>query len=109
MSEAGRSIIRGLKDAVAFSKGDFRRGRITFVRVSESFDLGKTRVPKRVNVKRIRGRLGLTQAAFASRFGFSVSAIRDWEQGRRAPEAATRVLLAVIDREPEAVLRALAG
>ena len=36
-----------------------------------------------------------------------VSASQDWEQGRRVPDRATRVLLTVIDLDPEAVVRAL--
>lgn len=66
-------------------------------------------VPPVVDVKAIRGRLGFTQAAFAARFGFSSGAVRDWEQGRRRPEASARVLLTVIEKEPEAVMRALAA
>lgn len=34
-------------------------------------------------------------------------AVRDWEQKRRFPDRTARVLLAVIDRHPEAVLDAL--
>ena len=60
------------------------------------------------DVGAIRQRLGLTQASFAARFGISLGALRDWEQNRRQPEAPARVLLTVIDREPEAVERALA-
>lgn len=66
-------------------------------------------VPADVDVKAIRARLGLSQSAFAARFGFSAAAVRDWEQSRRKPEATARVLLTVIDREPEAVQRALAA
>lgn len=64
-------------------------------------------VPEDVDVKAIRGRLGLSQTEFALRFGFSAAAVRDWEQRRRKPEAAARVLLKVIDKEPKAVMRAL--
>ena len=64
-------------------------------------------VPAEVDVKAIRTRLGLTQPAFAAKFGFTVAAVRDWEQRRRTPEASARVLLTVIDKEPDAVLRAL--
>jgi putative transcriptional regulator len=66
-------------------------------------------VPKQVDVKRIRRKFGLTQAEFAQRFGFSLSAVRDWEQRRRTPQGPARALLTVIEKEPEAVLRALAG
>jgi putative transcriptional regulator len=51
----------------------------------------------------------MTQEAFARRFGFSVAAVRDWEQGRRHPEQAARILLLVIDYNPTVVSEALAG
>jgi len=34
--------------------------------------------------------------------------VRDWEQGRSQPDSAARAYLMVIEREPEAVERALA-
>jgi putative transcriptional regulator len=70
----------------------------------------QVRVPE-VDVRRVRRKLGLTQAAFAGKFGFSQASVRNWEQGRRRPEGPARVLLAVIERHPEAIedaLRALA-
>jgi putative transcriptional regulator len=64
-------------------------------------------VPATINVAAIRQGLGgwpvVTQAAFAGRFGFSAAAVRDWEQGRRKPDAAARVLLLVIAHNPTAV------
>jgi putative transcriptional regulator len=59
-------------------------------------------------VRLTRERLGLSQAAFAARFRIPVGTLRDWEQGRRMPEAPALAYLAVIAREPEAVDRALA-
>ncbi len=49
------------------------------------------------------------RGAFAKRFGFSVGAVREWEQGRRQPEAAARVLLLVIASRPEVVDEVLAA
>lgn len=49
----------------------------------------------------------MTQAEFASRFGLSPATVRDWEQGRRQPDAAARVLLTVIAHNPAAVDAAL--
>ncbi|HWU99600.1 MAG TPA: transcriptional regulator [Devosia sp.] len=66
-------------------------------------------VPDDVDVKAIRRKLNLSQPKFASTFGFSVGRIRDWEQGRFPVDAPSRILLTVIDREPDAVLRALAS
>ncbi len=61
----------------------------------------------RTNVATVRARLGMSQSQFATVFGVSVGTLRGWEQRRRVPEGPAQVLLAVIDREPEAVLRAL--
>jgi putative transcriptional regulator len=61
------------------------------------------------DVRALRTRLGLSQEAFASRFGFSVDAIRQYESHRRTPTGPARALLRVIAREPDAVTRALAG
>lgn len=67
-------------------------------------------VPEAVDVAAIRkavpGRL--TQQAFAKAFGFTFSAVRDWEQNRKVPSRPSRALLAVILHDPEAVRRALA-
>jgi putative transcriptional regulator len=66
-------------------------------------------IPDSVDVKAIRQKLKLSQPKFAETFGFSVGRIRDWEQGRFPVDAASRVLLTVIDREPDAVIRALSS
>lgn len=87
-------ILQGLAEVEAIVEGRAEPARVF--------------VPSEVDVKAIRARTGLSQRAFAAQFGFSAAAVRDWEQRRRAPEATARVLLTVIDREPEAVRRALA-
>jgi putative transcriptional regulator len=61
------------------------------------------------DVRALRTRLGLSQEAFAARFGFSVDAIRQYESRRRVPAGPVRTLLRVIAREPDAVTRALAN
>ena len=75
---------------------------------------GDSALPCRIvddpNAKRIvalRKRLKLSRQKFADRFGLDVRAVQDWEQGRRVPDRAARVLLTVIDRDPESVVRAL--
>ena len=64
--------------------------------------------PARVDVKAIRSGLRLSQVQFARRFGFAPATIREWEQGRRQPEAAARVLLLVIAKHPDVVDEVLA-
>jgi putative transcriptional regulator len=61
------------------------------------------------DVRALRLRLGLSQEAFAARFGFTVDAIRQYESHRRTPTGPARALLRVIAREPDAVIRALAA
>jgi putative transcriptional regulator len=96
-SALGRRMIAGLRDALAHARGETELPEYTVT------------VPERVNVAELRKALGLSQHAFARRFGLDVTAIHAWEQGRRRPDRAARVLLAVIAKEPEAVRRALAA
>jgi putative transcriptional regulator len=71
--------------------------------------LYRVHVPQKVDVRKLRKRLGLSQEAFAETYGFAVSAVRDWEQGRRRPERSARILLKIVEKEPEAVTRALSS
>ncbi len=68
---------------------------------------GRARVTEPLDVRAIRLSTGLSQDRFAATFGVSAASLRNWEQGRRQPEGAARVLLTVIAREPQAVMRAL--
>jgi putative transcriptional regulator len=51
-----------------------------------------------------RTRLRLSQIKFAQLLGISVKTLHNWEQGRRKPTGAARVLLRVAARHPEVVL-----
>ncbi|WP_375666664.1 helix-turn-helix domain-containing protein [Bartonella sp. TT121SHDZB] len=55
----------------------------------------------------MRKNIRLTQTQFAARFGFSVGRIRDWEQGQYSIYTSSRLLLSIIENEPEAINRAL--
>lgn len=55
----------------------------------------------------IRRALGLSQEEFAARFHIPLGTLRDWEQGRKDPDAAARAYLVVIGRNPSAVADAL--
>ena len=57
--------------------------------------------------RRVRKRLGLSQAEFSQRIEVSLETIRNWEQGKRCPTGAAKALLKVLDRAPEAALAAL--
>lgn len=59
-------------------------------------------------VKTLRRALHLTQEEFAARYHIPLGTLRDWEQGRKHPDQATRAYLTVIARDPDGVARALA-
>ena len=63
--------------------------------------------PSAERIIALRKRMKLSRQKFADRFGLDARALQDWEQGRRVPDRAARVLLPVIDRDPEAVVRAI--
>jgi putative transcriptional regulator len=88
-------IAAGLRDAAAYVDG--------------SADLARYRVhvPADIDVRAIRRALKMTQEEFAGRFGFPLSTLRDWEQGRGRPETSARAYLLVISRDAKAVADAL--
>jgi putative transcriptional regulator len=90
-------IMDGLTDALAYAEGDKNRGKAHEVEVPT------------VDVRAARNKLGLSQDKFAKAFKINSSTLRKWEQGSRQPHGPARVLLRVIEKEPEAVKRALAG
>jgi putative transcriptional regulator len=55
----------------------------------------------------LRRALGLTQEEFAERYHIPIGTLRDWEQGRSAPDQPARAYLTVISHDPEGVRRAL--
>lgn len=60
------------------------------------------------DVKRIRKASGLSQARFAKLIHVEIGTLRNWEQGRRTPTGPAQVLLRAIEKDPRAVLRAIA-
>ena len=65
------------------------------------------RMKRTPQVRIIRRALGLSQEEFSARFHIPLGTLRDWEQGRKEPDAAAKAYLKVIGKEPEAVGRAL--
>ena len=86
-------IVEGLNEAIAHARRDN-----TGVRVH---------IPAEIDTRAIRKALGMTQAQFATKHGFSIGAVRDWEQGRAMPDQSTRAFLKVIAAAPDVVERVL--
>jgi DNA-binding transcriptional regulator YiaG len=64
---------------------------------------------RQVDVKALRARLGMSQDAFAGRYGLDVATLRNWEQGRTTPEGPAATLLQLIDSDPDKVAELLAS
>lgn len=95
MGNAFSSIKQGLSEAIDYSEGKIKKATV------HKFSP--------LNVKEVRAKVGMSQSEFASAFGISVSTLRHWERGDRTPHGPALVLLNVVAKEPEVVLRALAS
>lgn len=97
MTKAGERLIQAAKEAIAIARGEADPSTY------------RVHLPSDIDVKAIRKRKRMTQTEFAARYQLNVARLRDWEQGRSRPDSAARAYLRVIEREPEAVERALAS
>jgi putative transcriptional regulator len=95
MSKLAKRLIAAAKEGRAIVRGEARKGSY------------RIHVPSEVDVAKLRRQLGMSQAVFSQRFGFNAASVKDWEQGRAAPTGAVRAYLKVIEKEPQAVERAL--
>ena len=86
---AEKKLMKGMRELLAYVNGDTRGARVHVVEV--------------VNVKAIRKRLDMTQKGFAEAFSLPIGTVREWEIGRRVPDQAAKVLLAVIAAKPKIV------
>lgn len=86
------SLKRGLEEAKAYLEGD-RTGFITHTPV---------------DIKALRKAIGKTQGQFAAAYHLPIGTVRDWEQGRRTPDAPAKALLAIIAKDPEQAEKLLA-
>ena len=91
----GERLLDSMKELQAHLRGEIKLSETVY------------HVPPKTDVRALREMLGLSQSDFAALFGFNVRSLQDWEQGRRRPEIPIRAYLAVIQRDPQAVIRAL--
>ena len=91
----GQLIERGLREVLAYQRGEQSGCRV------HTYQLV---VP---DVRELRKSLELSQRDFAIEFGFPVSAVRDWERGKRFPNKAARILLTLVAKDVEMVRAAI--
>jgi putative transcriptional regulator len=95
MTKAGKEIIAGAGQALAYLKGDKTQGSVLKIRA------------RRINVKAIREKLRMTQEVFSETFAIPVSTLKKWETKERIPEGPAKAYLTVIEKNPGVVKKAL--
>lgn len=93
-TELGLSLEEGLKEALAWKRGEI---------ALETVNLDPMPAER---IRNIRKKVAKSAKEFERRFGIPAATINNWEQGRRSPDPAGRLLLKVLDQDPEAVERA---
>ena len=93
MSKVYKSISKGLKEAIEYSKGDAKEARVFR--------------PRHIDVKKLRERIGMSQTRFAASFGISLGTLRHWERGDRYPQGPALVLLNLLSKAPNTILKVL--
>jgi putative transcriptional regulator len=94
MTKFGDELIASMTQAVAHAKG--RKVRVR---------LSKVKVP---DVKAIRKSLRMSQQRFAAAYRIPLPTLKNWEQGRRHPDAPAAAYLLAIKRRPKEILEAVA-
>jgi putative transcriptional regulator len=92
VSKLGQRLIKSANEALAIARGEMEPARVY----------------ERADVASIRKELKLSQEKFAAKFRLSAATVRDWEQGRRTPDASANNYLLVIKYAPKTVEKALA-
>lgn len=93
-TDLGEGLLEGLKEALAWKRGDL---------ALETINVDPMPADR---IKSIRKRHARSTREFERKFGIPAATMNNWEQGRRKPDPAGRVLLKVIDEAPEAVEKA---
>ncbi|HTA29220.1 MAG TPA: NadS family protein [Candidatus Cybelea sp.] len=93
--ELFEELLESVKQAAAIERGAMKPSRV-FV------------VGKRNEVTNVRAKLGLSQNKFAALLGISSATLKNWEQGRRQPTGAAKVLLRIAKQHPKIILEAAA-
>ena len=92
MNTFGEDLLQSLNEALAHAKGE-----------------GPAVLHAPITPREVREQVKLTQAQMAPLMGMSLSGYRKWEQGARRVSGPAATLLRVIQKEPEAVRRALSS
>jgi putative transcriptional regulator len=91
-SEVGQAVIASLREIRAWQRGELK---LNVIEMPDPMPA--------VRVKAIRRKVAKSVRLFSERFGLPANTVRQWEQGARRPDAASALLLEVIDLDPDVV------
>jgi putative transcriptional regulator len=91
--DVGKGILEGLGEVLAWKRGEIALETVNVDPMP----------PERI--KAIRKKAAKTAAAFQRRYGISAATVHGWEQGRRKPDPAARLLLKAIEEDPDFIER----
>jgi putative transcriptional regulator len=91
-SAVGLSVVKSLREIRAWQRG---KGGLRVMEIPEP-------IPA-VRIKAIRKKAAKSVRVFSERFGLPAKTVQQWEQGARRPDAASSLLLEVIDSDPDVV------
>lgn len=90
-SEFGLALEESLREAIAWGRGEL---------ALETVNIDPMPVER---IRAIRRKVAKSAREFERRFGIPAATISNWEQGRRKPDPAGRLLLQTIEAAPEVV------
>jgi putative transcriptional regulator len=93
MSKFSDDLVRGMQEAATFAEGKRTGARVHAVEVPD--------------VRAIRRQLHMSRQRFAETYRIPLPTLKNWEQGRRAPDAPAAAYLHAISRRPAAIKEAL--
>jgi putative transcriptional regulator len=95
MSKFGKELIESLAEAVDHAEGKAGNVRVHVVDVPD--------------VRAIRRHLRMSQNQFSAAFRIPLATLKNWEQGRRQPDAPAAAYLQAIAKRPSEIKEALAA
>jgi putative transcriptional regulator len=93
MNKFSRNLVKSMGEACAHAEGKPTRARVRVITISD--------------VRAIRRKLRMSQSEFARRYRIPLPTLKNWEQGRRQPDAPASAYLRAIARRPREISDAL--
>lgn len=87
----GEALLEGLEEARAWNRGELALETVNIDPMPPA------------RIKAIRKSVAKSVADFERRFGIPAATVNNWEQGRRSPDPAGRLLLQVLEKAPDVV------